>query len=511
MAGSSAASAEDHVPAPDNAVFFFTFLLITLASITVGGLLKRKLDFPLLTGFLITGILAGPYVLKMLSKTEVDQLDFVFDICLGFIAFAAGSELYYPEIKDSIQAIVKITTAQTITILVLGTLGVWAFSPMTSFMKDMELSQQIAVALLTAAIFIARSPSSAIAIINELGAKGPFVQTALGVTMKTIFADDEKLQGEFVTILIGEVVVSAIIGYVASALIKLVLRLEDRAVRAHVEKHHPRFFRRWWRPYLEGEVVRLRGILTLAVGFLVFYLAEFLKTEAHIHLETLLTCMVAAAIIVNSDKKRCSDGHVIHFRKRLHHALEAVSEPIYVAFFTLVGLGLNISVIPDVIDVALYFFFLRLLVLAIGSFIGSKWAGDPPLFGKISWLTYLTQAGVALALTEEIKEEFQPWGEDYATTVVSVLVIGQIVGPLTFKWAVQRAGEAHQAGAAAVSGNAANAAARLIHVWWHEEEEDGPSHATSFSRLPTADEPVGLNDDSVPATPLNESTSTLLT
>jgi hypothetical protein len=50
-------------------------------------------------------------------------------------------------------------------------------------MNDMNDTEKIAVALMTSVIFIARSPSSAIALINELGAKGPFVQTALGVTM----------------------------------------------------------------------------------------------------------------------------------------------------------------------------------------------------------------------------------------------------------------------------------------------------------------------------------------
>ena len=45
------------------------------------------------------------------------------------------------------------------------------------------LSSRIAVAMLAGAILVARSPSSAIAIVNALRAKGPFPQTALGVTV----------------------------------------------------------------------------------------------------------------------------------------------------------------------------------------------------------------------------------------------------------------------------------------------------------------------------------------
>ena len=69
-------------------------------------------------------------------------------------------------------------------VIIVGGAGlVLAFSSRIAFMRSMDMGQKVAVALMTAAIFLARSPSSAIALINELRAKGPFVQTALGVTM----------------------------------------------------------------------------------------------------------------------------------------------------------------------------------------------------------------------------------------------------------------------------------------------------------------------------------------
>ena len=42
---------------------------------------------------------------------------------------------------------------------------------------------RLAIATLAAAILVARSPSSAIAIVNEMRARGPFTQTVLGVTV----------------------------------------------------------------------------------------------------------------------------------------------------------------------------------------------------------------------------------------------------------------------------------------------------------------------------------------
>jgi Kef-type K+ transport system membrane component KefB len=51
------------------------------------------------------------------------------------------------------------------------------------FIQGMSAPAVFAVALLGATIMVARSPSSAYAIIKELRARGPFTQTVLGVTV----------------------------------------------------------------------------------------------------------------------------------------------------------------------------------------------------------------------------------------------------------------------------------------------------------------------------------------
>ena len=47
----------------------------------------------------------------------------------------------------------------------------------------MPVTHQIAISIPAGAILVARSPSSAIAVVNELRAKGPFTKTVLGVTV----------------------------------------------------------------------------------------------------------------------------------------------------------------------------------------------------------------------------------------------------------------------------------------------------------------------------------------
>lgn len=60
---------------------------------------------PLISGFLLTGIVAGTYVLDLISMEATSNLRFVDEIALGFIAFAAGGELYLKELKTRVKSI----------------------------------------------------------------------------------------------------------------------------------------------------------------------------------------------------------------------------------------------------------------------------------------------------------------------------------------------------------------------------------------------------------------------
>ena len=62
---------------------------------------------------------------------------------------------------------------------------------------------------------------------------------------------------------------------------------------------------------------------------------------------------------------------------------------------------------------------------------------------RISWMAYITQAGVGLGLAKEVVVEFPEWGAAFATIIISVIVANQIVGPPFFKWALHLVGEAH--------------------------------------------------------------------
>ncbi len=83
------------------------------------------------------------------------------------------------------------------------------------------------------------------------------------------------------------------------------------------------------------------------------------------------------------------------------------------------------------------------MAIFVGSFFGGVAAKEPARLNRISWMVYVTQAGVGLGLAREVADEFPDWGAAFATLLIAVIVLNQIAGPPLFKWAIHRAGEAH--------------------------------------------------------------------
>jgi Kef-type K+ transport system membrane component KefB/Trk K+ transport system NAD-binding subunit/mannitol/fructose-specific phosphotransferase system IIA component (Ntr-type) len=407
--------------------FLAVFLIVALASRQIGALFAR-LKLPLITGFLLTGVAAGPYVLRIVSPEDIEKLRFVDQLALAYIAFAAGSELVVRQIKSRLKAIRYTTIGLVFSALVIGSLAFFMLSGSIPFANAMPPVHRAAVALLAGAILVARSPSSAIAVVNELRAKGPFTKTALGVTVImdvvviTLFSicvsiagtilSDQHFDVRFVTILMIELILSLVLGVGLSKFLGVVLA------------------RHWFKG--------LKTLIIVSAGYGVFALSEFILhfSQAHvvfeIRLEPMLACMVAGFLTANSGP----------YRSELMKVLHDIGPVVYIAFFTLTGLSMRLDVLTRYWLVALALFGARLGAIYIGAFAGGVAAGEPMKNNKIAWMCYITQAGVGLGLAKEITVEFPQWGAVFATIMIAVIVMNQIAGPPLFKWALHLVREA---------------------------------------------------------------------
>jgi Trk K+ transport system NAD-binding subunit len=109
--------------------------------------------------------------------------------------------------------------------------------------------------------------------------------------------------------------------------------------------------------------------------------------------------------------------------------------------------------LAQVWPIALALAVIRMIVIIIGSFAGGTLAGDSSKSNRYKWMVFVTQAGVALGLAKEVAVNFPGWGDAFATTIIAMVVLNEIVGPILFKLALNRMGESRvQAEAAPFDG-----------------------------------------------------------
>lgn len=443
-------------------IFIIGFGVVSLSAKQIGHQFTR-FNLPLISGFLFAGVLVGPFVLNLIPAAAIEHLRFVDEISLAFIAFAAGSELFLKELRGRLKSISWVTTGLVLFTSTLGASAFFLLGDYIPFMKEMSLTGRIAVSLLAGAILVARSPSSAIAIVNELRAKGPFTQTVLGVTVIMdvvvilLFAFNSEIadalltnlpfNAGFILLLLVELTLSLALGYLLGRFIQFILS-------RHFKNNY-------------------KAVIVLLSGYAFFLLSSYLRAYSHEHwpfeilLEPLLICMVGSFVVTNTGS----------YRIDLLRILEEIGPTIYVIFFTLTGASLALDILAQTWPIAVALFVIRLVGIFLGSFTGGTIAGEPFKNNVVSWMAYVTQAGVGLGLAKEVAVEFPEFGDAFATIIISVIVLNQIAGPPLFKWVINFIGEAHPRGETTFDGvrdaiifgvgNQATAVARqLQHHGW---------------------------------------------
>lgn len=403
------------------------FIIVAVAANQIAGFFQ-KIKLPFITGILVVGLFSGPFIFKLLPEGTGTGLQFINDISLAFIAFAAAAELYLKELRSRMNSIKWMTIGQLVVTFLLSSIGVFYLSDYIGFMRDMPAASKIGVSILMATIFVARSPASAIAVINEMRAKGPFVQTAMGVTVIIDFVviilfaicfsvakalvggDDFNLT--FLLVLAAEIAASFVMGLLVGQVLKFILK---RSLHRYV-----------------------KTALILGSGYGVYAFYYYLKHLTldqfgfEFHIEPLLICIIGSFIVTNYSR----------FRYEFIKILEEVGPLIYIAFFTLTGASVSLDVLVKVLGIALVLFTLRFSSLIIGSYVGGALAKEGGLFLRTGWMPYVTQAGVGLGLATIVANAFPVWGNEFATIVIAVIVLNQFVGPPLFKWSIQLVGEA---------------------------------------------------------------------
>ena len=406
-------------------MIIFSLGFVMLSAYVIAQIVKT-IKLPLITGYIFAGILAGPYVTGFLSMEMVDRLSLINDLALSFIALTAGGALKLSSISGQVKSIMLNIALMAVIVLGAVMLLIIHISPYFNFISGFSPVSLFIFAMLIGVICIARSPSSAIAVINECKAKGPFTGMVLAVTIVTdvliiiiftmaLAAAKILMSGE------GAIHITEISGLLVEITVSLLAgALLGWAISAYID--------------------RIRHDFLLFLLFIAFGVARLSLWTSHImevqydislHLEPLLICMSAGFFVQNFSR---SGSYFLE-------SLERMSLPIYALFFSIAGASLNFNSLMLCWPLAVCIVILRMAGIFGGSWLAGTISHDPAVFNRNAWMTYITQAGVSIGLAQIVAKQFPEIGMHLNTVVLAIIAINQIIGPVTFKIALHRVGE----------------------------------------------------------------------
>ena len=388
--------------------------------------LFRIVRLPMISGYIFAGILFGPQVLHFVTQTMVRDLHLVDELALNFIALSAGGMLRMAFWVRRGKAILLNVTLLTVIVFAAVFLFVLLAGSGFAFMGHLSSLEILALAILLGVSAVARSPSSAIAIISETRAAGTFTETVLGVTVAMdvliIVLFTLALTIAKMLLLPGQAMMLHAIGGVSLNVLAALLLgvIIGKAIAIYIDR--------------AGYDLPLFLLLfAFSVTKCAFWLNHYTRHYVGfaLELEPLLICMSAGFTVQNFSRSG----------RDFMEGLDRFSLPIYILFFALAGASLDLQALGETWPLAV-----GLALVRAGGIFGATWLAarlcrDPRRYGRVAGMAYLTQAGVAIGLAQLAQRQFPEIGVYLVTIVLAVITINQVVGPITFKTALELVGE----------------------------------------------------------------------
>ncbi len=407
-------------------------ILLALAVALFAGLfltrLCKPLGLPAVTGYLVAGILIGPYCLGRLgipglgftSLENVEQFSIVSEVALGFIAFTIGNEFRLNSIKQiGKQAFaIAIFGAAGATVLVDGALiGL-------SFLMPEVID--IPVALTLGAVAAATAPAATLMVVRQYKAKGPVtklllpvvaIDDAVGLIIFAVSLGAAKAIGsnhlDVLSIAVeplAEIVLSILAGGILGALLSFAEKF-----------FHSRSKR-----------------LSITVAFVLLAVAlsqiKFEIGGVHFGFSSLLLLMMMGTVFCN----------MCDFSEELMDRLDRWTGPLFALFFVISGAELQLEVFAQwtMVVVGLVYIGFRCLGKYFGAGVSAKLTGCDKNVVNYLGITLFPQAGVALGMTLiAVAELGGTQGDTVRNITLFSVMIYELVGPLLTKIALTKAGE----------------------------------------------------------------------
>lgn len=421
-------------------IFAYVAFLLFVALLSTR--LVRILKLPNVTGYIVTGILAGPFIFGLLFNNFtfenikegpiyqfVQQINWVSTIALGFIAFSIGTSFRLSTLKAVGKKVIIITILEAFG----GSLFVILALLVAHFIAPDVVTWELLLTL--GAIASATAPAATLMVIKQYNARGPLVDTLLPV----VALDDAAALILFAVLFqIASALASgngiSVYTIIIKPLLEILISLGVGVILGLIISFMNRFFKS-----RNNRLIWCIFSVFAAIGFYYLFKSEFM---GGFELSSLLVCMMAGALYTNL----CKDSG------KTLDVMDRFTSPIYMMFFVISGASLDLSIFFSgdglvVVIIASIYVISRVVGKWLGAFTGASISHSEPQIKKYLGFALIPQAGVAIGLSTTAYRIFsenpvtQKAGALILAIILTSTLIYELVGPLSAKFALSKAGE----------------------------------------------------------------------
>ena len=383
--------------------------LMILAGVLMGRLMKQ-LSLPNVTGYLIAGILLGPYLLpllgspfRILSEGFVSGISVITEVALGLIAFSAGGQLSLADLKRVGAAPVVITLLEAACADLFVSLGL------------LLAGADPKVAVLLGAIASATAPAATILVVRQYHADGPVTRLLLSVvalddvaalilfsvTSAAVKGFGSHRRNPLLMVIapVGQILAAILIGLAAGITLLFLLRFFHRRSN--------------------------RIALICSVLFLVIGICSLLGNSP------LIACMTLGAAVINLSSEA----------DRILESVDPVSAPVFILFFVASGAGLQFSLLKTEGLFGVLYILLRFAGKICGTLLGARSCHVRKKTGRYLGPCLLPQAGIAIGLTQAAGSLVPEFASRIRAVVLAGTLICELIGPAVTRFSLKCAGE----------------------------------------------------------------------
>jgi trehalose 6-phosphate synthase len=386
----------------------------TLLGAWIAGDVFRRFNLPRVSGYLVFGVLTGPYLGNVISESMAGQLQVVTGIATTVIALIAGLSLNFERLGERVASITRMT-ATTLAVAMGVLLAIaWIGWPFLGAAPEAVGLQRLAMASLLVLMLVSFSPTMTAAVTAETGARGGFSELVLAMVILADLAllvlfslvlqlaraafdtdvSDVSVVARFAWEVGGAVAFGALVGALFALYVRYV-----------------------------GRDIPLGLIVTCGL------LSQVGTTQ---QFEPLLAAVTAGLVIENL---AVAEGEA------LKAAVQRAAPPVLVIFFVAVGASLQVGTLTTLGPLVLVVSALRIAAIRLGLAVGVRRSGIERGTAAYVWTGLISQAGITLGLASIVAVEFPGWGVQLQTLLVALIALHEIIGPVIFRFGLARAGD----------------------------------------------------------------------